>query len=135
VHRLDKLTSDLWLLAKTPAAAAESSAQFAQRSLGKFYLVLTDRKPCKKQAAIEGALVKSRGGSYRLARQSEPWSRTQFFGYGLGDGYRLFLLKPLTGRTYQIRVVLTSIGAPIIGDSRYYENALTGAKGLWGGRC
>ncbi len=129
VHRLDKLTSGLWLLAKTPAAAAELSEQFAQRSVEKFYLALSDRKPRKKQGSVEGAIIKSRGGSYRLAREGESWSRTQFFSYGLGEGIRLYLLKPLTGRTHQIRVVLGSIGAPIIGDSRYYKNNPSLTKG------
>lgn len=122
VHRLDKITSGLWLLAKTPKAAAELSEQFAQRSVEKFYLALSDRKPRKKQGSVEGALLKARGGSYRLARQGQPWSYTQFFSYGLGDGHRLFLLKPLTGRTHQIRVVMKSLGAPIVGDSRYHSS-------------
>lgn len=120
VHRLDKLTSGLWLLAKNPAAAAELSSQFAERSVEKFYLALSDRKPRKKQGSVEGALLKARGGSYRLARQGQPWSHTQFFSYSVGSGRRLYLIKPLTGRTHQIRVVMKSLGAPIIGDSRYY---------------
>lgn len=120
VHRLDKLTSGLWLLAKNAPAAAVLSEQFARRSVDKYYLALADRKPAKKQGSVEGAILKARGGSYRLAREGEPWSRTQFFSYGLNGGLRLFLLRPLTGRTHQLRVVMKSLGAPIIGDSRYY---------------
>ncbi|WP_372809379.1 pseudouridine synthase [Litorivivens sp.] len=119
VHRLDQATSGLWLLAKTPASAAALSAQFEQRQVEKYYLALSDKKPSKKQGKVEGALVKARAGSYRLARSGEPWSVTQFFSYGLGDGCRLFLLKPLTGRTHQLRVVMRSLGAPILGDTRY----------------
>ncbi len=120
VHRLDKLTSGLWLLAKHPAAAAELSAEFAQRRVGKFYLAISDRRPTKKQGRVEGALLKSRGGSYRLARQGKPWSQTQFFSFSLSKGQRLFLLRPLTGRTHQLRVVMKSLGSPILGDTRYY---------------
>ena len=134
VHRLDKLTSGLWLLAKNPAAAAELSAQFAQRTVEKYYLALSDRKPRKKQGSVDGALIKARGGSYRLAREGEPWSRTQFFSYGLGGGVRLFLLKPLTGRTHQLRVVMKSLGAPIIGDTRYY-GAPSPEEGSLADRC
>ena len=119
VHRLDQATSGLWLLAKHPASAAELSAQFAERQTEKFYLALADGKPSKKQGKVEGALIKSRNGSYRLAREGQPWSVTQFFSYGLGDGRRLFLLKPHTGRTHQLRVVMRSLGVPILGDQRY----------------
>ncbi|MBB3046098.1 tRNA pseudouridine32 synthase/23S rRNA pseudouridine746 synthase [Litorivivens lipolytica] len=119
VHRLDKATSGLWLLARTPEAAAELSGQFAERSCDKIYLALSRQKPSKKQGLVEGALLKSRGGNYRLARQGEPWSQTRFFSYGLGDGRRLFVLKPLTGRTHQLRVVMKSLGAAILGDERY----------------
>lgn len=123
VHRLDQATSGLWLLAKHPRSAAELSGQFAQRQVEKFYLALSDGKPSKKQGKIEGALIKSRNGSYRLGREGEPWSVTQFFSYGLGNGRRLFLLKPHTGRTHQLRVVMRSLGAPILGDSRYGATA------------
>lgn len=119
VHRLDQATSGLWLLAKHPESAALLSAQFAARQTEKFYLALSDGKPSKKQGKVEGALIKSRKGSYRLARTGEPWSVTQFFSYGLGNGRRLFLLKPYTGRTHQLRVVMRSLGAPILGDRRY----------------
>ena len=119
VHRLDKATSGLWLLARTPAAAAELSEQFARRDCEKYYLALSRHKPAKKQGRVAGALIKSRGGSYRLARSGSPWSETRFFSYGLGEGMRLFLLKPLTGRTHQLRVVMKSLGAPILGDVRY----------------
>lgn len=119
VHRLDQATSGLWLLAKHPASAAELSAQFAARKTEKFYLALSDSKPSKKQGKVEGALIKSRNGSYRLAREGQPWSVTQFFSYGLGNGRRLFLLRPQTGRTHQLRVVMRSLGAPILGDRRY----------------
>lgn len=120
VHRLDRATSGLWLLACNPHAAASLSEQFAQRRVEKYYLALSDRKPRKKQGRVEGALLKSRGGSYRLARQGEPWSVTRFFSYGLGEGLRLYLLRPTTGRTHQLRVVMKSLGAPILGDRRYY---------------
>lgn len=129
VHRLDQATSGLWLLAKNPESAAELSAQFAQRRVEKYYLALSAGKPSKKQGKVEGALIKSRNGSYRLAREGEPWSVTQFFSYGLGNGRRLFLLKPHTGRTHQLRVVMRSLGAPILGDPRY------GAADLNAERC
>ena len=124
VHRLDRATSGLWLLACNPRAAASLGEQFARRSVEKYYLALSDRKPRKKQGRVEGALLKSRGGSYRLARQGEPWSATRFFSYGLGGGLRLYLLKPATGRTHQLRVVMKSLGAPILGDRRYYGHGV-----------
>ena len=64
-------------------------------------------------------MEKGRGGSWKLVREGGQLASTQFFSYGLGAGLRLFLLRPRTGRTHQLRVALKSLGSPILGDSRY----------------
>lgn len=119
VHRLDDATSGLLLLAKKPEAAAELGALFANREIEKYYLALADGKPSKKQGTVVGDIKKSRSGSYLLSRTRNNPSVTQFFSYSLGDGRRAYLLKPHTGKTHQLRVVMKSLGTAIIGDNRY----------------
>ncbi|MEX1670705.1 TIGR01621 family pseudouridine synthase [Zhongshania guokunii] len=119
VHRLDDATSGLLLLAKNPAAAAELGALFANREIEKFYLAIADGKPSKKQGTVIGDIKKSRSGSYLLSRTRSNPSVTQFFSYSLGMGRRAYLLKPHTGKTHQLRVVMKSLGVAILGDRRY----------------
>ncbi|WP_374348832.1 pseudouridine synthase [Chitinimonas sp.] len=119
VHRLDKLTSGLLLLARDAAGAALLGEQFAGRAIGKFYLALSDKAPAKKQGMLRGDMEKGRNGSWRLSQQCHDPALTQFFSHGLGGGRRLFVVRPLTGRTHQIRVALKALGSPILGDVRY----------------
>ncbi|QDQ27405.1 TIGR01621 family pseudouridine synthase [Chitinimonas arctica] len=119
VHRLDQLTSGLLLFARGPEAAAQFGALFAERRISKHYLALSDRSPKKKQGLISGDMQKGRNGSWRLLPSRQDPATTRFYSSGLGNGLRLFLLRPLTGRTHQLRVALKSLGSPILGDSRY----------------
>ncbi|WP_373077931.1 pseudouridine synthase [Zhongshania sp.] len=119
VHRLDDATSGLLILAKTPTAAAELGALFANREIEKYYFAIADGKPLKKQGTVVGDIKKSRSGSYLLSRTRINPSLTQFFSYSLGSGRRAYLLKPYTGKTHQLRVVMKSLGVPILGDRRY----------------
>ncbi|MDF2178031.1 TIGR01621 family pseudouridine synthase [Aliiglaciecola sp. CAU 1673] len=119
VHRLDKETSGLLLLAKNAHTAAAFGKLFEQRQVQKFYLALSNRKPKKKQGAVIGDMVKSRDGQWMLTQSKEAPAVSQFFSCGLGDGLRLLLVKPSTGKTHQIRVMAKSLGSPILGDSLY----------------
>lgn len=118
-HRLDKMTSGVMVLAKTEQANRELSAQFRERQTEKLYMALSAKKPKKKQGTVRGDMEKSRRGAWRLLRSQHNPAITQFFSKGLGDGLRLFLLRPITGKTHQLRVALKSIGSPILGDSLY----------------
>ncbi|WP_410497745.1 TIGR01621 family pseudouridine synthase [Chitinibacter sp. S2-10] len=119
VHRLDKMTSGVLLLARSAEAARFFSELFAGHQIQKYYLALSDKKPAKKQGWIRGGMEKGRNGSWRLTRDGGQLAVTQFFSFGLGNGLRLFLLKPLSGRTHQLRVAMKSLGSPILGDVRY----------------
>ncbi|WFE68492.1 TIGR01621 family pseudouridine synthase [Thiomicrospira sp. R3] len=119
VHRLDKMTSGLVLLAKTLAAAQAFQTMFEQRQIEKFYLVISTHKPKKKQGWIKGDMQPSRRGSWRLTTSMENPAITQFINASLAPNERAFLVKPHTGKTHQIRVALKSLGAPIAGDRRY----------------
>ena len=119
VHRLDKMTSGLVLLARTPEANRALSMAFAAREVSKQYLALSDRKPKKKQGWVKGDMQKGRGGSWMLARSLDNPAISWFDSVPVREGLRLYRIKPQTGKTHQIRVALKSIGAPILGDERY----------------
>ncbi|SJZ74901.1 tRNA pseudouridine32 synthase / 23S rRNA pseudouridine746 synthase [Oceanospirillum multiglobuliferum] len=121
VHRLDKVTSGLLLLAKNTEANQQLSALFRDKQIQKYYLALSDKKPKKKQGWIKGDMERSRRGSWKLLNSQQNPAITQFFTASVGNGLRLFLLKPRTGKTHQLRVAMKSLGAPICGDELYDE--------------
>lgn len=120
VHRLDKVTSGIVLLAKHEVANKALSTAFANREVEKLYLAISDKKPKKKQGWIKGDMAKSRNGSWKLMHTTENPAITYFQSTNLAlPGHRLFFVHPQTGKTHQIRVALKSLGAPILGDTRY----------------
>lgn len=119
VHRLDKVTSGVLLVAKNPSANRELSQQFESRQTQKYYLALSSSKPAKKQGAIVGDMQPSRRGAWKLVRSRDNPAVTHFFSHSIAPGLRGFIVKPTTGKTHQIRVALKSVGAPIVGDTRY----------------
>lgn len=123
VHRLDKVTSGLLLLAKTAEANQSLVEQFKAREVEKYYLAISSKKPKKKQGLIKGDMASARRGAWKLLPSQTNPAVTQFFSCALGDGRRLFIVKPHTGKTHQIRVALKSIGSPIMGDALYAEAA------------
>ncbi|MFY0677205.1 MAG: TIGR01621 family pseudouridine synthase [Neptuniibacter sp.] len=119
VHRLDKETSGLMVFALNSEVAAELAEQFRNREIEKYYLALSDRKPRRKQGAIVGDMEKSRRGAWKLLHSKKNPAKTQFLSVSVAPGLRLYLVKPATGKTHQIRVALKSEGAPILGDVLY----------------
>ena len=119
VHRLDKITSGLIIVAKSSEAARAFQQLFQQHQVEKYYLAIANGKPKKKQGLIKGDMVKSRRGMWKLLRTVENPAVSQFFSYPLAPKQRLYLIKPHSGKTHQIRVALNSIGVPILGDPLY----------------
>jgi len=124
VHRLDKMTSGLLIFAKSNDSAQAFQQLFQQHNVQKYYLALSDKKPNKKQGLIKGDMVKSRRSTWKLLRSQHNPAISQFMSYNVGSGCRLYVVKPHSGKTHQIRVALNSIGAPIMGDVLYTPNAL-----------
>ncbi|GAB3476353.1 TIGR01621 family pseudouridine synthase [Marinomonas epiphytica] len=118
VHRLDKMTSGLLVVACHAKAAAQFGSMFEDKRVEKRYLALSKRKPRKKQGTIAGGMQPSRRGQWKLTQDSKNYATTQFFS-SFYQGVRVFYVRPISGKTHQIRVALKSIGAPILGDSRY----------------
>lgn len=119
VHRLDKMTSGLILFAKNKETAICFQELFNEHNIEKYYLAISDKKAKKKQGLIKGDMIKSRRGAWKLLRTLNNPAVTQFFSYPLKNGLRLFVVKPHSGKTHQIRVALASIGAKILGDDIY----------------
>lgn len=132
VHRLDKETSGVLIIAKTEEAFIELQRQFKEREVGKTYVALVHGTVEPQEGAIMAPLG-------RL-----PWNRERF-GVLVGGreaetryraiqhftSFSLLELYPKTGRTHQIRVHLKSINHPVVGDSLYAGRKTARADRVW----
>lgn len=120
VHRLDKETSGLLVVAKTDAAQASLMRQFGDRSIDKEYLALVRGEPASARGRVEAPIGRDPRDRQRMAVVAGGRaSTTEYEVLGTGAGYALLALHPLTGRTHQIRAHLSFLGLPIAGDMRY----------------
>ena len=119
LHRLDKPTGGVLLLALNPEAASVLAQQFAAHSMHKTYLALSSQKPAKKQGWVKGDMAKARRGAWKLLRTQQNPALTRFHSRSIAPGLRLFVLQPLSGKTHQLRVAMKSLGSPILGDTLY----------------
>ena len=122
VHRLDKVTSGLLILALNAESAAEFSRLFSEHKIYKTYLALSNQKPKKKQGLIIGDMKKARDGAWKLCQTKDNPAITRFESVSCEPNLRLFILKPQTGKTHQLRVAMKSLGSPILGDGLYGKN-------------
>ena len=121
VHRLDKMTSGLVILALNKKTAQAFQRMFEKHEVEKFYIAISDQKPKKKQGWIKGDMVAARRGDWKLTKTMQNPAVTQFISESIQPGERIYLLKPKTGKTHQLRVAMKSISAPICGDYRYAD--------------
>lgn len=122
VHRLDKLTSGVLLLAKTKEAQKAIEKLFFDREINKQYLALVHGKILKKEGVIDKPLkLKKRyegGVLYQTTLYGKP-AITEWKKIMSSSSETLLSLQPITGRTHQLRVHLDSIERPIMGDPQY----------------
>ena len=120
VHRLDKDTSGLLIVAKTDAAQASLMAQFGDRSIDKEYIALVRGDAPATRGRIEAPIGRDPRDRQRMAvTGSGRQAVTEYAVLGAGGGHTLLALRPLTGRTHQIRAHLAYVRLPIVGDVRY----------------
>lgn len=122
VHRLDKLTSGILLLAKTSQAQKAIEKLFFDREINKQYLALVHGKILKEEGNIDKPLrLKKRyegGVIYQTTLYGKP-AVTEWKKVMGSSSETLLSLQPITGRTHQLRVHLDSIDRPIMGDPQY----------------
>jgi 23S rRNA pseudouridine955/2504/2580 synthase len=128
VHRLDKDTSGCLLIAKTRFAAAALAKTFRSRSARKVYWALVVGVPRPHQGRISTFLAKAERDEesfMRIAQHGEEGASHAVTYYAVVDtaGSKLawLSLKPVTGRTHQLRAHMAHIGHPIIGDPKYFD--------------
>lgn len=132
VHRLDKDTSGVMVVAKTEQALAALSAAFAARDLDRSYLALVWGRPAS-QGRIEGAIGRDPRERKRMAivvRGGKPaLTHYRTLAY-CGTEVTLLECRLATGRTHQIRVHLSSLGHPVVGDPVYLRRIPRDARAL-----
>ncbi|MDP4000528.1 MAG: RluA family pseudouridine synthase [bacterium] len=120
VHRLDKDTSGVLLAAKTAEAAAVLSKQFKDRTVTKTYLALVRGNPTEPEAELDAPIARHHADRKKFAvRPDGKASVTRYKVIESLPGYALLEVRPKTGRTHQIRVHLSALGNPIVGDATY----------------
>jgi 23S rRNA pseudouridine955/2504/2580 synthase len=123
VHRLDKDTSGVLVLARSAATAAKLGAAFRSKAVRKVYWAVVVGAPKPRQGAIELKLAKLPGKhGERVVQDDEEgdhaltYYRTVAFA---AERFAWLALEPVTGRTHQLRVHCATLGTPILGDGKY----------------
>ena len=120
VHRLDRATSGVMIMAKTPEALSWLQKQFSQRKVKKVYTAIVQGKLQPEEAIIDMPIERNpkRPQTFRTGINGKP-AQTEYKVVAVQHGRSLVVLQPRTGRTHQLRVHLLQLGHPIVGDSLY----------------
>jgi RluA family pseudouridine synthase len=125
VHRLDKETSGLVIVANNSTAAESFHSLFLRREIIKRYLAIVDGQLTDRKGSICAPLkMQNRIGTsmyWGVAKEGGKPSRTDYEVVALKKTASLIVLSPQTGRTHQIRVHMASIGHPVLGDYHYAD--------------
>ncbi|MDO3627352.1 RluA family pseudouridine synthase [Mucilaginibacter sp. BT774] len=123
VHRLDRPVSGLILFAKTSKGLDRMNNLFKRREIQKTYYAVVRKRPEPPEGKLVHWLLKNPQKNVTKAYEQEvPGSQRSELSYKLVgelDGYYLLEVNPITGRPHQIRVQLSTLGCPIVGDNKY----------------
>jgi 23S rRNA pseudouridine1911/1915/1917 synthase len=123
VHRLDRPTSGVVLLARTSKAASRLAEQFRAGKVSKTYRAIVEGEPAEEEGRWIDVLEKDRQANrVRVQDEAEGGGREALVEYRVlrrGRGFTELELRPATGRSHQLRVQLASRGLPIAGDLKY----------------
>jgi 23S rRNA pseudouridine1911/1915/1917 synthase len=121
VHRLDKDTSGVMVVARTPFARQNLQAQFAARTIHKRYWALIHGHLETAQALIDASIGRSRHRPTQMAigGRADRAARTAYTVLERFEHFSLVEARPITGRTHQIRLHFAALGHPIAGDQSY----------------
>jgi len=131
-HRLDKETSGVMVIGKTPESLANLMAQFKARETKKEYLALVHGRVEPKENIINLPLGRSLFNRHKF--RVDLWGKSALTGYRVEQyfpDYSLVRLFPKTGRTHQIRVHMAHIGYPLVGDEVYCGRKRADKDRLW----
>lgn len=120
VHRLDRATSGVMICAKNAESQHWLQKQFAQRKTKKTYYAVIHGQLEPNEAIIDMPIERNpkQPKQFRVGRDGKA-AQTAYKTVQSGNKYSLIELKPVTGRTHQIRVHLKQVGHPIVGDALY----------------
>ena len=123
VHRLDRPVSGVILFAKTSKALDRINKMFKNRDMHKTYYAITRKRPQPEAGNLVHWLVKNSQKNVTKAHDKEVQgslrSELNYRLTGERDGYFVIEVDPITGRPHQIRVQLSTLGCPIVGDNKY----------------
>jgi 23S rRNA pseudouridine1911/1915/1917 synthase len=130
VHRLDRDTSGLLIVARTPQVLAALQRELQERHIEREYLALVEGHPPARSGTIEAPIGRDPRVRTRMAvgGASPREARTHFALHRALSEHSLLRLKLETGRTHQIRVHLQAIGHPVAGDPEYGTAGLLGLE-------
>lgn len=123
IHRIDRPVSGLVLMARTSKALERMNKAFKDREVQKTYLAIVRNRPAKEQGTLVHWLTRDQQKGITKAHNKEVnGSQRAELHYKIlseHNGFYLLEIKPITGRTHQIRVQLSSMNCPIVGDNKY----------------